>query len=70
MVTYYIHSNGLFYRPNYFEMLIRELRINKRSKWPRQMLNAFGFSQDAINRIAKGMFHHHVEGETVVVTIH
>lgn len=70
MTTYHIHSNGLFYMPNYFEMLIREIRINKRSKWPRQMLNAIGISTKDINQIAKGMFHHHVEGETVVVTIH
>ena len=70
MTTYHLHSNGLFYMPNVFEMLIRELRINRRAKWPRNMLHHLGFTQTAINRIAKGMFHHRVEGETVVVTIH
>jgi|GEM_PF-2783184 len=64
-----LHSNGFVHMPNFFEMIVREIRLCKRSKWPRNTLKAMGLPHDAINQIAKGKFTHHVEGDTVVLKI-
>lgn len=65
-----LHSNGFVHMPNFFEMIVREIRLCKRSKWPRNMLKAIGLPHGAINKIVKGQFTHHVEGDTVVLQIH
>jgi hypothetical protein len=57
------------YMPNFFEAVIYELKVNKRSRWPRKVLIGLGLSTEAVNQIVKGRFTHHVEGDTVVVNI-
>ena len=68
-MIYHLHSNGFMYMPNMFDTILYEMRVNRKNKWPRKVLSGLGLSPEAIRQIVKGNFSHHVEGETVILTI-